>query len=563
MSATFPLLAVAIVTAGVISLYFIRYLWAYRDDPGARFYIGTIACEALWTLSYGLALLVFDPTLRAMFEVPIWIGINFIGVFFLAFALEYTGRGHLVRSKLMGVIGGVQVFHTVVVLTNPLHHLAWSNYHIDPIFGVATVSYTHQPWLFVNFVGIFLMVSAGSFLLVDTFFSYGSLYRAQTVAIAVSPVLPGLAFVLWLFEVGVSPPLNLTPLAFPIHLGFVMYAFFRRNMFELTPAARRAGDRAAIDDLGSAVLILDDEHRIINSNEEARGLLADGDQDLLGSRLTDVLDGIDPTGTEQTVSIRAEGKRREYAVTTSTLEDSVGNDIGHSLVFQDITQEKQREQRLSVLNRVLRHNLRNDLTVVQGNVTMAKERVATDDLRGFLETAEEKTQGVIELGEKARTIESVLDTEESSPEPVHIREMLEEIRDDLLEDWPESQVVIQVPADLQIRADRELLKPIFENIIENALEHNDAADPLAEVGMVESEETAEAATFEIRDNGPGIPDHERRTIEAGGETALEHGSGIGLWVAKWGVDSLGGELTFTADETGTTVRIMIPINSAR
>lgn len=558
MPATGAWLAVGTLAAGVISIYFIRYLWPYRDNPGARFFIATIGCEALWALSYGGALLVFDPSLRVIFEVPIWIGINFIGVFFLAFALAYTGRGHLVRSKLMGTIGGVQVLHTIVIITNPLHHIAWSNYHIDPIFGAATVSYTHQPWLFVNFVGIYLMVAAGSFLLVDTFFSYGSLYRAQTVAIALSPVLPGLAFVLWLFEVGVSPPLNLTPLTFPVHLGLDMYAFFRRNMFELTPAARRAADRAAIDDLGSAVVILDNEQRIINNNDEAQRLLAAANQDLVGSRLTAVIDGIDLSATEQTVTITRKGERRKYAVSTSALNDPVGNEIGHTLVFQDITEEKQREQRLAVLNRVLRHNLRNDLNVVLGQVEIATGLARSDELRQLLETAENKTEEVIELGEKARMIEQLLDTTSSVTKPVAIHEMLERIRGDLLTTWPDARIEIHVPDSLRFRTDPALLEPVFENLIENAIEHNDAEEPLVEVTAVEPNTPGPSATIEIRDNGPGIPEYERTAIETGEETDLDHGSGIGLWVVKWGVEALGGDIQFTTDDMGTTVRLRLP-----
>jgi hypothetical protein len=137
-------LAVGGVVSGAASLVLLRFLWPYRAEPGARFFILTIACEAVWAFSYGAALLVFDPALRRLFEIPIWLGINFIGVFFLAFALEYTGRGSLLRSRWMGGLVGVQALHTLVVATNPLHHLAWNDYHVDPVFGAATVAYgTH------------------------------------------------------------------------------------------------------------------------------------------------------------------------------------------------------------------------------------------------------------------------------------------------------------------------------------------------------------------------------------------------------------------------------------
>lgn len=552
-----PWLPLVVLGSGVISAYFIRYLWPYRHTPGAWFFIGTIAAETLWALSYGVALFVFDPALRWLFEIPIWLGIDFIGVFFLAFALEYTGRSHLVRSPLMGVVVLLQLLHTAIVATNPIHHVAWSNYHIEPVFGAATVSYTHQPWLFVNLAGIYLMVASASFLLFDTFFSYGPLYRAQAAAVALSPVLPGLAFLLWVFEVGVSPPLNLTPLTFPVHLGFDMYAFFRRNMFEMTPSTRRASERAAIEDLGSAVVVVNDEWRIINLNGEARRVLAVESTEALGRRLDAVLSGIDLSAEKQTVSIATGGERREYAVTTSSLDDATGNHVGYTVVLQDITTEKQRQQRLAVLNRVLRHNLRNDLNVVLASIDMAGQRTDDEDVRDVLRTAEEKTKRVLGLGEKARRIDRMM-TDGATTKQVRVCDVLEDVTADLQRSL-QGTIDVRVPDDLRLRANPELLDGVFRNLIENAVEHSDADEPLVEVVLVERNADGEWATVEVRDDGPGIPEHELAAIEKGDETPLEHGSGLGLWLVEWGVTSLGGEISFETGAEGTTATLKLPI----
>ncbi len=39
----------------------------------------------------------------------------------------------------------------------------------------------------------------------------------------------------------------------------------------------------------------------------------------------------------------------------------------------DISEQKQREQRLTVLNRVLRHNIRNDVTVIRGHLELLSD----------------------------------------------------------------------------------------------------------------------------------------------------------------------------------------------
>lgn len=556
MASSVPWLPILVLGAGVVSASFIRYLWPYRHSPGGWFFIGTIAAESVWTLSYGLALLVFDPGLRALFEIPIWLGVNFIGVFFLAFALEYTGRGGLVRSPWMVGLVALQVVHTVIVATNPLHGIAWSSYQLEPVLGAATVSYTHSLWLSVNFAGILLLVSAGVFLLVDAFFSYGRLYRVQAAAIALSPVLPGLGFFVWLVEFGISPPLNLTPLTFPIHLGFVVYAFFRRNMFELTPAARRASEQAAVEDLGSAVIVVDDGDRLINLNAEARRVLGLDGAAPLGAPVDDYLPEIDHRADGGTITLAPDGVPREYAVTTGTLDDAAGHVVGHTIVLQDITKEKEREQRLGVLNRVLRHNLRNDLNVVQGYLELIRAEIGDEEVERMVDTAEAKARDVIALGEKARRIENTV-SDDGQARPVAVADLLAEVVGDLEAEFPGAEIDVSVPPTVRIDGAPSLLDGVFRNLIENGMEHNPNPTPTVRVEL--TEEASGRAIFTVEDDGPGIPDHELEVLDADRETPLEHGSGLGLWLVTWGVRALGGELRFRTDDTGTTATIQLPL----
>ena len=549
-----PWLALASIASGVVSLGFMRYLWPYRNRLGGRFFIATIGCEALWALSYGGALFVFDPALRYAFEVPIWLAINFIGVFFLAFALEYTGRSGLLRSKAMGAVVGLQILHTLVVVTNPIHGIAWTGYRIDPVFGLATVTYAHQPWLFVNAAGFIVMIGVASFLLADTVFSYGPLYRTQAAAIAISPIFPGLPFLLWLAGVGSTPPLNLTPLLFPIHLAFDMYAFFSRDMFEMVPAARRIADRAAIDNLGTAVVIVDTGERIIERNDEAARVLGLPAGTALGGQLSEYAPDVNPTESGGTVTRTVDGQERTYAVTTAPLEAAGGTSVGNSIVFQDITAERRREQRLAVLNRVLRHNLRNDLNVVQGYLDIATDRVDDADLRGMLETATRKTAGVIELGEKARSIENAMGDGADGTASVAVRPLLRDIRDDLRA-GADAEVRIEAPGELSVRTDPSVLAVVLENLVENAVEHTDTDAPVVTVRVGTDEA---GVTIEVEDDGPGVPDHELDVLDATEETALEHGSGLGLWIVKWGVASLGGTVAFDVSDAGTVARVTLP-----
>ncbi|GAA0535547.1 hypothetical protein GCM10008994_08250 [Halorubrum ejinorense] len=65
----------------------------------------------------------------------------------------------------------------------------------------------------------------------------------------------------------------------------------------------------------------------------------------------------------------------------------------------------------------------------------------------------------------------------------------------------------------------------------------------------------------VADDGPGIEPTEYDVLKRGTETPLRHGSGIGLWIVKWGVDHLGGRISFDArDPRGTTVTVSVPVD---
>ncbi len=463
--------AVASLGSGLLSLAFLAYVWPYRDEDGATLFMTMIGAIALWALSYGVALLVFDPTLRMLFEIPIWLGTCFTSLLFLAFALEYTGRKSLVRSKAMAGVVALTLGFVGLIATNPRHHLVWSEYQITPTFGAATVAYTNEAWLFLILLTLMIFTAAAVLVLLETFVRYGPLYRYQTLALALSPVPIIPAILLWIFDAGPVAHLNLAPLVFPAHLGLDMYAFFRRNMFELTPATRRTGDQTAIDDLGIGVVIVDDKRRIINANEAATEIVDTPKQEFLGTSLDSIDLEITLDDDDQRVS-RGKNRQREYAVTVSSIEDSADNTVGHTITLQDITTERQREQRLAVLNRILRHNLRNDLNVASGYLEVVADGTDNEEYVDMLETAKRNTDSVLELGDKARMVERTLETEEMGTEPIPVAEFVAHVADPLVDEHG-GGVDTEIPAGLTVDTNRQLLESVLSNLVENGLEHGE------------------------------------------------------------------------------------------
>nr|WP_305149127.1 ATP-binding protein [Halobellus litoreus] len=159
-----------------------------------------------------------------------------------------------------------------------------------------------------------------------------------------------------------------------------------------------------------------------------------------------------------------------------------------------------------------------------------------------------------ELGQKGREAIRLFSRAREQSDFKSVHAIVEECVTEARSRFPHATVEYQ-------RADRDatvnsLLDAVLLNAIENAAEHNDGDDPRIEIT---ASVTDDLITVEIRDNGPGISDYELSVISEGAESSLKHGSGIGLWIIKWGADLLGGRVQFSGtDPTGTVVEITVP-----
>lgn len=541
--------------AGIGSLTLTAALLGHRGKPGVDWFLLTLLLQTIWCFCYGVSLLVFDPTLRWLFEVLTWMAIVWTGVPFLAFALEYTGRGTLIRTKWFGIVGLLPAITTVLVVTNPMHGLVWSGFHLDPVFGAATVSYEFGPWAYVAIMTASVFVALGTFLLFDTVVSYGPLYRTEALAVGVSTLPPGIALLAWLVGLGPVPQLNLATVMFLPHVLLDAYAFAGSNMFAFSPSTRRTADRSAIEDLENPFLVIDNNERIVDVNPKAAETFDVGQPDILGTDLGEATGlKIDVWADNQVITDNEHGRYRELAVSTSPLREPSGTLVGHTVFLQEITEQRRRKQQLDVLNRILRHNLRNDLNVVDGYVGLAIDRSDDDDVVDLLENVHTDVTGILSMAENASVFERALESLDEPPSCISLQSVVQSVSDDV-EIATGGEVEVDVPDGIDLVTRRELLVPLFENLAENGIQHVDGDRPTVRITLEGVED--DAAIVTVSDEGTGIPEHELAVLEEAEETSLEHGSGLGLWIVIWCVQTLGGTISFDTSE-GTTATIRLP-----
>jgi PAS domain S-box-containing protein len=260
------------------------------------------------------------------------------------------------------------------------------------------------------------------------------------------------------------------------------------------------------------------------------------------------------------INRRKNGRLYHVDQTISPITNDTGKITHFVTVETDVTNRRLREQQLGVLNRVLRHNLRNGMNVIEGRTTMLQNALDDEELLTHIRELKERTASLSNLSDKAGTVRSLFDKESSTERVCDITQLLSESVDDVLETYPDITVTVNSPDTVHVRADYRL-KTTLSELLENAIVHNDQPTPeiTATIRLPMEEQTGEWVEIVVADNGPGIPDQEQKTIESGKETPLQHGTGLGLWVVYWTVSLFGGEVTIKDNSPrGTRVILSLP-----
>ncbi|MDS0293702.1 histidine kinase N-terminal 7TM domain-containing protein [Halogeometricum luteum] len=550
--ALWPIAGAGIAAVGSAALGW--KLLTYRGSPGAKWFAATLGSQALFCAAVGVSYLVFDPALRRPLETVTWTALALQVIVFLAFALSYSGRGHLVRTPWFRALFAFPFVVCVMLATNEGHGLFLTDFRVESVLGLSTATYTASPGGVASVVFGLFLVGVAAVVLLDTAASY-SLYRAESLAIALSTIPPGLAQAMWLAEVGPYPYLNLMPLAFIPHVLADGYAVFATDIFEYNPTTRRVVDETAIDYLESPVVVVDPKGRVVDLNPAAADAFGTSKRAALKADLDGVVgSAVDLAAADETVTVRVDGVPRHFAVSPSEHVDPGGTPVGYSVLFQDVTVQRRREQRLDVFNRVLRHNIRNDLNVVLGNLELAREEtdLPTDGGRDRrLAAASRSAEKLLGLAEDARAVDRVVDRTDVERAPVSLHDV---VADAVAAVDAAGSVTVEEDADAVVETDARLLTTTVARLL-SAVEEYVGGDVTVRLvdGVEAAPEGGADADFrrlEVRAGGP-LPAHEVEAVEADTETALTHASSLDLWVVRWGAELLGCELDFAGGATAT------------
>jgi signal transduction histidine kinase len=214
---------------------------------------------------------------------------------------------------------------------------------------------------------------------------------------------------------------------------------------------------------------------------------------------------------------------------------------------------QQRESQLRVLNRVLRHNLRNEMNLVLGHSQSLTDEDA--DVHAHAAAIEAAVRDTLEISNNARMIEERVREATQRREPAVLSSVVTDAI--ALADGPSAATVtVDVPEDVAVR-DGDAVRSALAEVVENARSHSDRP-PADRTVTITGNDDGDRAQLTVRDNGPGLPQIERNVLVGDLDASpVNHGDGLGLWIARWLVERADGTIAVTCDD-GTVVEITVP-----
>lgn len=213
-------------------------------------------------------------------------------------------------------------------------------------------------------------------------------------------------------------------------------------------------------------------------------------------------------------------------------------------IARDMTERWEREQELQRKNErldefasVISHELRSPLSVAQGRIQLLKED-GMDDTGQNLEKitrAMDRMESILEdtlaLARKGDTVSEtdLIDIETVAQRCWNVVET--------------EKAALDLGEQFSLKADRDRLRHILENLFRNAVEHSNG-DVTVRIGRFNHD------GFYVEDNGPGISEEKREQVFEAGHSTGEQGTGFGLTLVKRISEAHGWEVTIVEGTQG-------------
>jgi len=304
---------------------------------------------------------------------------------------------------------------------------------------------------------------------------------------------------------------------------------------------------ALLDQLPIGIVAADPSGRIMHVSSFARRML-EQDPDLPLAR------GLRGEVLAQEEMRSAGG--RDYSVTAGPIRDQDGKTIAAVVAFVDISARKRGERERELFVGALGHDLRNPVQAISlAAKSLARKGDIPDVARkpvARIASSADRLNGLIsELLDFASSQHGAIPLK---PEKCELHRIASDVIAEIKLARPDRDIRVQPEGGCDGSCDRARMTQVFQNLLDNAVEHGDPSAPITVRTGGREDEIWAAVT-----NRGAIPAEERANIfEPFRRRTTSKGLGLGLYIARALVEAHGGTIAVDCQNDETAFLIKLP-----
>ena len=220
---------------------------------------------------------------------------------------------------------------------------------------------------------------------------------------------------------------------------------------------------------------------------------------------------------------------------------------------------RERSKMVGVLNRVLRHNVRNDINVIAGRAELAAQEAQQETVREQLDAIRETAMDLAALSDRTKRIQQLVTEEGFSTAVFALPGRLETALAGVRSKHPDATVSVHVSSGVVPVETADTLPQALADVVEDIIANN-AREPAVDITIRPTPDN-EWVVVTVDDDGKGLPKLDVVSVDEGKETPLKHAEGVSLWSLSWSVSKTAGNLNVNPGDA--TLELRLPAATER